>query len=149
MTLVKASASWAPECTHRKETFSFNKSLIALAVSWVRNSAQLGIAVRLTRSKRDLQSVAAKVSGSCLAFRVAVAYVSGSCFNVWCGDFHLVLGLRIQAQHNRIHERWSRTELSDVVSAAKVLVTTLSFYSPMIWHSLDRWHFSQYPYGWP
>ena len=77
---------------------------MALAASWVRNSAHLGIAVRLARSNSGLQSFAAKVSGSCLALNVAVVYVSGSCFRVWCGDG--IKSKQNHAQHNRIPRKW-------------------------------------------
>ena len=73
MIFVSASANCAPEWTHRNDTPSVMRSLIARAVSWVRNSVQLGVAVLVMRSKRLLQSVAAKLSGSCCALIVAVA----------------------------------------------------------------------------
>ena len=47
---VNASANCAPVCTHLSFTPSDNRSLIALAWSWVRNSWQLGGAVLVTRS---------------------------------------------------------------------------------------------------
>ena len=56
---------------------------------------------------------------------MAVANVSGNCFNVLLVCFQLVFASNIQAQHNRIHDKWSNTELRETVSAANVLVTTL------------------------
>ena len=85
---------------------------------------QLGTAVRVTRSKNDLQSVAAKVSGKSSARSVAVVKVSGKFSNACFGFFHGTLGSKIHAQHNLTQDNWSSTELSDVVSAANVLVTT-------------------------
>ena len=123
--LVKQSANWAPLCTHLNDTPSVRRSLMARAFSWVRNSEQLGVAVLVTRSYRLLQSVAAMLSGNCCAFKVAVAYVSGNVWRVELGRFQSTFGSNIQAQHKRIHDRWSRTAFKDTVSAAKVLVTTL------------------------
>ena len=50
ITFVRQSASCAALCTHRKSTPSEMRSLIALALSWVLYSAQLGVAVRVMRS---------------------------------------------------------------------------------------------------
>ena len=63
ITLVRKSASCAPPCTQRSDTFSVRNSLMARAFSCVRSSVQLGVAVRVMRSYRDLQSVAATLAG--------------------------------------------------------------------------------------
>ena len=57
ITLVNESATWAPDGTHRIWMPFWRCSLISLAWSNVRNSWQLGGAVRLMRSYSDLQSV--------------------------------------------------------------------------------------------
>ena len=62
ITLVRQSASWAPEWAHLNEVPSDSKSLMALAANWVLNSVHWGGAVRVTRSYNDLQSVAATSS---------------------------------------------------------------------------------------
>ena len=125
MIFVRQSATWAPLWTHLNCTPSASMSLIASAFNWVLCSAQFGVAVLVTKSKSDLQSVAATLSGRLWALWVAVANVSGNCFNVLLGCFQLVFASNIQAQHNRIHDKWSNTELRETVSAANVLVTTL------------------------
>jgi hypothetical protein len=95
---------------------------MALACSCVRNSWQLGGAVRVTKSNKDLQSVTA-IEGSSL--KVAVAKVSGSLLSVVVAFFQSVLGFRIQLQKSLNHDSWSKVVLKDVVSADSVLVTTL------------------------
>ena len=120
--LVNASASCAPVWTHLSLTPSASKSLMALACSCVRNSWQLGGAVRVTKSNNDLQSVTA-IEGSSL--NVAVAKVSGSLLSVVVAFFQSVLGFRIQLQKSLNHDSWSKVVLKDVVSADSVLVTTL------------------------
>ena len=99
------------------------RSLIACAVSCARYSAQLGTAVRITRSSKDLQSVAAKFPGSSCDFKVAVVYVPGSFSNESLGSFHGVRRSWIHAQQSLTQDSWSSTEFNDV-SAAKVLVAT-------------------------
>ena len=119
ISFVKASATWAPEWTHRKLTFSANMSLMDLANSWVLNSWQFGGAVRLTKSNNDLQSVTAMSS-----LKVALAIVYGRFCNVCLGCFQLSCGFIIQAQNKRSQESWSNVELSEVASADNVLTTT-------------------------
>jgi hypothetical protein len=53
---------------------------------------------------------------------VAVVHVSGNFLSVALGCFQFTFGSSIHAQHKRIHDRWSRTELRETVSPAKVLV---------------------------
>ena len=57
MTFVSESATWAAEGTQRIWIPLFRCSFISLAWSKVRNSPQLGGAVRLIKSYKDLQSV--------------------------------------------------------------------------------------------
>ena len=66
----------------------------------MRNSWQLGIAVRDTKSNKDLQSVTV-ISEVLL---VAVVIVLGNSDKVVLGSFHLVLVSRIQAQYNHSQE---------------------------------------------
>ena len=54
---VRASASWAPLCTHRTWIPSLVASLIALATKDTRNSEQEGGAVRLIKSNNDLHQL--------------------------------------------------------------------------------------------
>ena len=122
MIFVSASANCAPLWTHRNLTPSARKSFIAWAWSWVLNSEHDGVAVRVTRSNSDLQSVTA-IDGSSLS--VAVAYVGGNSLRVSVGFRQSVRGSLIQLQNSLNHDSWSNVELSDVVSAASVLVTTL------------------------
>ena len=122
--MVRQSANWAPLWTHLKDTPSLRRSLICRAFSWVRNSAHWGGAVLVTRSYKLLQSVAATLSGSVVAFTVAVEYDSGNARSVFGAFFQSMEESSSQAQQSLIQERWSRTELSEVVSAASVLVTT-------------------------
>ena len=77
------------------------------------------------KSYSDLQSVMA-IAGSSL--KVAVAKVSGSFFKVSVGFFQLVCGSRIQLQNKRNQESWSSVVFNDVVSADRVLVTTLCIF---------------------
>lgn len=123
--LVRQSANWAPECTHLRDVPSDSKSLMALAANWVRNSEHCGGAVLVTRSYRDLQSVAATLSGNDGADMVAVEIDSGNCLRASLGLFHWTSGFNIHPQQRRVHDSWSKTEASETVSAAKVLVTTL------------------------
>ena len=125
MIFVRLSASWAPLWTHLRLTPSFNMSFMDLAVNWVLNSEHCGGAVLVTKSNSDLQSVAATDSGRLCDLTVAVEYDSGSCFSVSVGACHLIFGSSNHAQHNLIQESWSKTDPSDTVSAARVLVTTL------------------------
>ena len=125
MILVSASANCAPLCTHRRLIPSSIISLIERATSCVRNSAHCGGAVRVTRSKRDLQSVAATLSGRCCAWKVAVEIASGNSLRAWLGFFQGTLSSIVQAQHSFTQDNWSRTVPRETVSAAKVLVTTL------------------------
>ena len=103
-------------------------SLIALAANCVRNSEHCGGAVRVTRSYKDLQSVAATLGGRFWALYVAVVYDSGRFRKVSPGFFHCVEGSIIQAQHKRIQESWSSVDPRETVSAARVLVTTLCIF---------------------
>ena len=59
---VRASANWAPEWTQCNFMPSERMSLIERAKSWVLNSEQFGMAVRVVKSYRLLQSVMAKSS---------------------------------------------------------------------------------------
>ena len=102
MILVKESASCAPECTHRSVIPSESCSLIARVCNCVLNSWQLGGAVRVTRSYKLLQSVAATESGcDCCKRYVAVATALGSCSSVSAGCFQPSVGLYNQPQYNR------------------------------------------------
>ena len=91
ITFVRASANWAPLWTHRMSTPSDNRSLIDLANSCVRNSWQLGTAVRDTRSKRDLQSVTV-MSVNC--GWVAVVIVCGKVIQCRFGFFPFCGGIQ-------------------------------------------------------
>ena len=122
--LGRLSASWAPLWTHLNWIPSARRSFIFRALSWVRNSLQAGGAVRVTRSNRLLQSVATVSSGSLWAFIVAVEKDWGKDREADSGFCHRTLESINHAQHNRIHDNWSKTELRDTVSAASVLVTT-------------------------
>ena len=121
MILVKASASCAALWTHLTFTPSAIMSLIALACNWVLNSWHCGGAVRVIKSNKDLQSVTA-IDGSSL--NVAVVNVDGNSLRVFDGFFQSVHGFRIQLQNNLNHDSWSRVVEREVVSAARVLVTT-------------------------
>ena len=124
MILVRLSANCAPLWTHRSWIPSDRRSLIFRALSWVRNSLQAGGAVRVTKSKRLLQSVATVSSVNLWAFIVAVEKDWGNMRNAASGFCHRTFESINHAQHKRIHESWSKTELRDTVSAASVLVTT-------------------------
>ena len=84
-------------------------SLMDLAASCVLNSAHWGGAVLVTRSNKDLQSVAATLWGSSWDLKVVVVTADGNCFKVSLGLRYSVLGFNIQAQHNFTHESWSKT----------------------------------------
>lgn len=107
ITFVSSSASWAPEWTHLKVTFSSNKSSMDLAWSCVLNSAQSGGAVLVTRSYNDLQSVPAMASGRDVlgiicSFPVGDAIAAGrSCKDSW-GFFQFTLLSLNQARKRRI-----------------------------------------------
>ena len=122
--LVKQSASCAPLCTHLRFIPSESMSFMALAANWVRNSAHWGGAVLVTRSKRDLQSVAATLVVSSLDLKVVVVTAAGRCLKVSVGLRHSVFGFNIHAQHSFTQDNWSSTVWRETVSAARVLVTT-------------------------
>ena len=122
-------------CSHLKDPLS----CFDLAWSWVLNSAQLDGAVFVTRSKRDLQSVAAMASGrdasgiDC-SFAISEAIAAGRfCKDSW-GFFQLILLSLSQAQNRRIQDIWSRVESRAIVSADNVLVTT--FYIFLLLHEM-------------
>lgn len=124
MIFVRASASCAPEWTHLKVVFSDNISLIALAWSWVRNSEHCGGAVFVTRSNKDLQSVAEMASGRFCDFQVGDATAEGSFCKLRVGSCQAMDVSRSQAQNRRSHDNWSNDEVNAMVSAERVLVTT-------------------------
>ena len=83
---------------------------MALACNCVLNSEQLGGAVLLTRSKRLLQSVAARSPP------LIVEYDGGKCLRVSEGRLQSHVSSRIHAQHKRVQERWSNAVLNEAVS---------------------------------
>ena len=87
MTLVSASATCAPVCTHLTDTPSLSMSFIARHCNCVRYSWQLGGAVRVMMSYNDLQSVMARSGGSLI---VGAAYVWGSSLRVSLACFHRI-----------------------------------------------------------
>ena len=71
---------------------------MALAVNWTRNSEQEGDAVRVTKSHKDLQSVAATSACSANVSTEIAGSISSSAFS---GCFQSVSGLWIHFQKNR------------------------------------------------
>ena len=63
IAFVNASATWREVGIHRKEQCSLHLSRLRSTSNVVRNSSQDGIAVRLTRSNKLLQSVTIMVFG--------------------------------------------------------------------------------------
>ena len=116
----------------------------------MRNSAQFGTAVRVTKSNNDLQSVAANVSGSSCAFKVAVVYVSGS-FQTQVWDFSMVF-MDLGSMPSKVLPRTTGQVLSSTMlfQLPKYWSLHVVFsYNPMTLDSPDIWCCYQYPCGWP
>ena len=137
MAFVKASASWAPVCTHLSWMPSFNDSFIDLAMSWTLNSEHDGGAVRVIRSNNDLQSVIATSWFSCT---VETEMAGSSRSRALSGSRHCTLGSRSHRQCSRIQAIWSKADAKEVVSADNVLVTTFwIFLLPQVKGLIGHW----------
>ena len=95
-------------------------SLIDLASNWVRNSWQLGMAVRVVKSNRLLQSVMAM--SWWLALYVGMEMAGGRSV-IFSGFCQWIFESSNQAQYSLIQVNWSRDVDSADVSADNVLVT--------------------------
>ena len=143
MTFVSESATWAAEGTQRIWIPLFRCSFISLAWSKVRNSPQLGGAVRLIKSYKDLQSVvimALLFCGSCFnssnvfsghegtsasgSIGGMAANAGGNCSNVWSAFFQGRFTFMIQPQYKRTQDSISTVPASDIASAESVLTAT-------------------------